>query len=140
MSAVSTITSDANLRDACGDADGGLDKVARVLAARRVDDLPALDQSALTNALRDAGAPYVWPRAWIASAGDEKSIDDALTQWLAGEHPTGTRRCGVARGKNKKGETVVAAVEVDALANLAPLPMHSHVGSWLTVDSRLLVS
>jgi uncharacterized protein YkwD len=139
-SSISTITDDATLRDACGGVDGGLDKVARVLAARRVDDLPALDQSALTNVLRDSGAPYVWPRAWIASAVDEKSIDVALTQWLAGERPNGTRRCGVARGKNKKGETVVAAVEVDALANLAPLPMRSHVGSWLTIDSRLLVS
>ncbi len=134
------ISDDSKLRDACGGVDGGLDKVARVLAARRVGDLPALDQSALTNVLRDNGAPYVWPRAWIASAADEKSIELALTQWLASEHAIGARRCGVARGKNKKGEMVVAAVEVDALANLAPLPMHSHVGSWITLESRLLVS
>ncbi len=138
--AISKITDDAQLRDACGGVDGGLDKVARVLASRRVDDLPALDQAALTNALRDSGAPYVWPRAWVASSGDEKSIDAALTNWLGAEHPIGTRRCGVARGKNAKGEIVVAAVEVDALANLSPLPMHSHVGSWLTVESHLLVA
>lgn len=138
--AIATVTDDTKLRDACGGGDGGLDKVARVLASRRVGDLATLDQAALTNVLRDSGAPYVWPRAWVASAGDEKSIDRAFTQWLASEPPIGTRRCGVARGKNKKGEMVVAAVEVDALANLSPLPMHSHVGSWLTVEARLLVS
>jgi uncharacterized protein YkwD len=135
-----TIIDDAKLRDACGGVDGGLDKVARVLASRRIDDLPGLDQAALTNVLRDNGAPYVWPRAWVASAENETSLDAALSKWLAQEHAIGTRRCGVARGKNKKGEMVVAAVEVDALANLAPLPMHSHVGSWITLESRLLVS
>jgi hypothetical protein len=139
-SSTSKITDDASLRDACGGADGGLDKVARSLASRRIDDLPTLDQAALTNVLRDSGAPYVWPRAWVASSNDEKSIDAALTKWLAAEHPIGTRRCGVARGKNAKGESVVAAVEVDALANLSPLPMRSHVGSWLTVESHLLVA
>jgi uncharacterized protein YkwD len=137
---IASVIDDAKLRDACGGVDGGLDKVARVLASRRIDGLAALDQSALTNVLRDNGAPYVWPRAWIASAADETSLDAALTKWLATEHTSGTRRCGVARGKNKSGETVIAAVEVDALANLSSLPMHSHVGSWLTVESHLLVS
>ncbi|MEO8875900.1 MAG: hypothetical protein ABI461_09955, partial [Polyangiaceae bacterium] len=133
------VAGDAMLRDRCGGVDGGLDKVARVLAARRIDGLAALDQGALTRALRDVGAPYVWPRAWIASAADEKSLALALAKWIDAEKSVGVRRCGVARGRDKNGDLVVAAVAVDALANLEPLAMHSHVGSWLTVDSHVLV-
>jgi len=137
---VAPIQDDARLRDRCGGVDGGLDKVARVLASRRIHGLTALDQAALTDALRVVGAPYVWPRAWIASASSEASLEQALTTWLGTEKKLGVRRCGVARGRDKSGAWVVAAIEVDALADLAPLVMHSHVGSWLTIDSHLLVA
>ena len=127
------------LRDACGGADGGLDKVARALARRRVSGLTAIDQTALVDLLRENGAPYVWPRAWVASARDAHALERALATWTAAERVAGKRRCGVARALDASGSIVLAAVEVDALADLAPLAMRSHVGSWLTLDSRLLV-
>jgi uncharacterized protein YkwD len=37
------------------------------------------------------------------------------------------------------GTQVVAAVAVDALADLAPLPVRAHAGQWLEVDARMLV-
>lgn len=143
--AVPIVTNDDALRAACGGADGGLDRVARTLAERRIGGRAALDQAALTSLLRDDGAPYVWPRAWIASARDDHSgpatqrLAAALATWATTERPLGVRRCGVARGTNAAGETVIAAVAVDALADLAPLPIRSHVGSWLSIDSRVLV-
>lgn len=127
------------LRDACGGTDGGLDKVARALVARRALGLAAIDQPALVNLLRENGAPYVWPRAWVATARDAHALERALAGWSSAEAAVGKRRCGVARSRDASGSIVVAAVSVDALADLAPLAMRSHVGSWLTIDSHLLV-
>ncbi|MGH7282674.1 MAG: CAP domain-containing protein [Polyangiaceae bacterium] len=138
--AMPQIDYDAKLRDRCGSADGGLDRVARALVLRRMQHLPAIDQGALVDLLRDHGAPYVWPRAWVATAHDTTALDLAFGTWSKAERAIGVRRCGVVRSKDATGATFIAAVEADALADLSPLPIHAHVGTWLTLDSRLLVA
>lgn len=135
----SEITNDDALRAKCGGADGGLDLAVRELAAKRLRGEAAPDQTTLDAMLRDHGAPYVWPRAWIASARDEATLEAALGNWVHAGHEHGARRCGVARARAANGEVVLAALVVDAFADLAPFAMHAHVGSWLSVDARMLV-
>ncbi len=45
----------------------------------------------------------------------------------------------MATGIGPDGTEVVAAVALDAVADLAPLPVRAHVGMWLTVDARVLL-
>jgi len=51
----------------------------------------------------------------------------------------GERRCAVARGTGPDGVSVVAAVAVDALADMAPLPTTARVGQWVTLQGKMLV-
>src|SRR5262249_4788814 len=49
------------------------------------------------------------------------------------------RRCGLARVRTTDGKLVVAAVAVDAVADLAPLPTTARPGQWITLEGTLLV-
>jgi uncharacterized protein YkwD len=60
-----------------------------------------------------------------------------LDEWSGTFGDGGERRCGVARATSSDGSEVIAAVAVDALADLSPLPMRAHSGTWLTVDASL---
>lgn len=129
------------LQRACGVSEAGLRRVAKKLVERKLLELPYLDTDGLSFALRASGEPHVWPRAWIVSARalDQDSLVSKLTTWRQSFHDAGERRCGVATGYAADGTRVVAAVALDALADLAPLPSSSHVGTWLTVDARVNV-
>jgi uncharacterized protein YkwD len=105
-------------------------------------DLPSLVLDGLTLAQRVNGEPHVWPRAWIVSglALDHETTVKKLAAWRTTFHDIGERRCGVAIGYAPDGTQIVAAIALDAVADLVtPVPVKTHPGTWLTVDAKLLV-
>jgi uncharacterized protein YkwD len=122
----------------CGEADAGLEEVARRIAERQVRGLPGLEMPEVEFALRASGLPYVWPRAWTVEGRSlaKGEVEARMQRWLETFHDGGQRRCGVARASHA-GNEVLAAVALDALADLDPLPSHARAGEWLTVGARL---
>src|ERR1700728_2662887 len=126
---------EAALQKHCAAFEGGLHAVALRLVERKIRGLPYLDLDGLSFAQRAAGEPHVWPRAWIVSgrALDHDATLGKLDAWRASFHDIGQRRCGVATGYAPDGSEVVAAIALDALADLAPLPVRARSGTWQTV-------
>lgn len=131
------------LQRKCGVLEAGLGVVARQVAERKARGEPYLDVDGLALALRAAGEPHVWPRAWIVSGKaplDAQDTHAKLEAWRRSFSGSGERRCGVATTRAPDGSEVVAAVALDVLADLVvPLPTRSHAGSWLTIEAKLLV-
>jgi len=120
----------------CPDGDGALRTVAAQLAARTV---AADDTEAITYALRAAGGPHVWPRAFLLEG---KSIDLAeaktrMKAWLATFRQPARLRCGIVTQQSAERE-VVAAVAIDAQADLAPVSVRARTSSWVDVDAKIL--
>src|SRR5580704_2193200 len=132
---------EADLQARCGNFEGGLRAVALRLVERKIRGLPYLDLDGLSFAQRAAGEPHVWPRAWIVSgrALDPESTLKKLDAWRESFHDLGQRRCGVATGYADDGSEVVAAIALDALADLEPVAIRIRSGTWQTVDAALLV-
>jgi len=130
---------DKPLYELCGQRDLGLVRVAAAVVGRKVDRVSPPSQRQLLQLLRAAGVPQLWPRAWaLAGDHDEAVIAATMQRWLAKKgHPVGARRCGVARGVDASGEPIVAAVVVDALADLSPLPMRVRAGRWMSLEATL---
>jgi len=57
----------------------------------------------------------------------------------AGARALGDRRCGIAAGATSDGTPLVAAVLVDAVAELSSVPVRVRRAQWVPVDARLLV-
>ncbi len=132
---------EADLQRVCGRSEVGLRAVATLLVARKLRELPYLDADALAELQRVAGEPHVWPRAWIVSgrALDHDETRQKLAAWGTTFREPGERRCGVAIGYGQDGTEVIAVIAVDAEADLAPVPIRTHVGAWMPIDVRLLV-
>lgn len=131
----------ASLTRLCGGSDAALTEVATRSAKRQLDGSSLLGADELAFNLRVSGDPHVWPRAW-SIAGEALEDDDVARRvkaWIAPWKTLGTRRCGVALVKGADGTTVIAAVAVDALADIAPLPTTARVGQWITLDGTMLV-
>ena len=129
------------LLHACGEADTALIAVAAQLVDRRSEAGSELDVDTISYALRAAGAPYVWPRAWLFSGG-EGEVDAAKTRmqrWLGGFSDGGARRCGVVVRHEANARMTVAAVAVDVLADLEALPTRARIGQWIEVRAQLRV-
>lgn len=142
VSAAELTDQELELQRACGTSEAGLRRAAKKLVERKALELPYLDTEALSFALRASGEPHVWPHAWIVSARalDQDSLVTKLTVWRRSFQDSGLRRCGVATGYSQDGTRVVAAVALDALADLTvALPTTTHVGTWLTIDARVNV-
>jgi uncharacterized protein YkwD len=133
---------ESQLESACGVGERGLRTVAVRIVQRKLLGLPYLDEDELNFAQRVAGEPHVWSRAWIAAgrALDQATTLARLVAWRNSFRDGGERRCGVAIGFAADGSEVVAAVALDALGDLAPLPVRTRTGLWLTVDATLRVS
>jgi uncharacterized protein YkwD len=131
----------APLLAACGAADSALGEVAARAARRQIEGAPLPTAEELAFDLRAAGAPQVWPRAWSISgqALDEEQVGARLRAWSAQRLTVGVRRCGVARAAAPDGTSVITAVTVDALADLAPLPASARVGQHVTIEGSMLV-
>jgi uncharacterized protein YkwD len=124
----------------CGASDRALYRVAERVAAREALGKSLLDTSEITFALRSAGAPYVWPRAWtLRGEHDAETERVKLEQWLASLAAEGEKRCAVASLRANDGQRIFAAVAVAALADLEPLPTRARVGTWLDLRAVLLV-
>jgi len=133
---------EADLQRACGAPEQGLRAVARVLVERRAQGLGYLDPDGLTFAQRASGEPHVWPRAWIVSgrAMDHVASLKKLVAWRQSFRDEGVRRCGLASGYAPDGTQIIAAIALDAIADLTrPLPVRTHAGSWLTVEARVTI-
>ncbi len=134
---------ETELQNKCGVSEAGLRRVAERLLRRKTLDLPYLDLDGLTFAQRVSGEPHVWPRAWIVSARamDHEATVKKLEQWRASFHDIGERRCGLASGYAPDGTQIIAAIALDAIADLTTaIPVRTHVGSWTSIDAKLLVS
>ncbi len=133
---------ETTLQAACGVSEEGLRRVAKQLVLRKTLNLPYLDLDGLTFAQRASGEPHVWPRAWIVSghAMDHEATVKKLAAWRQTFHDIGERRCGVATGYAPDGTQIVAAIALDAIADLTlALPTTTHVGTWMTIDARVNV-
>ena len=124
----------------CGVGDAALADVARHVLADKLRGARTPDSDALAFALRVAGEPHVWPRAWVVSgrALERDALEKRLDAWTQTLHDVGVRRCGAALGTAQDGTEVAVVVSVDAMADLAALPVRARVGQWLTVDARVL--
>ncbi len=129
------------LSSACGEADAALIAVATQLAEQQTEVSGELDVDAVSYALRAAGAPYVWPRAWLfyGSEGEVETAKARMQRWLGSFSDGGTRRCGVILRHEPGSRISVAAVAVDALADLEPLPTRARIGQWIEVRATLRV-
>jgi uncharacterized protein YkwD len=131
----------AALMAACGAPDSALVEAAGRMARHQADSGATLRADELAFNLRAAGDPHIWPRVWtIAGQGlDDGDLGRRLKAWIAPWHTLGTRRCGLARVSAANGNEVVAAVAVDALADISPLPTTARVSQWLALDGVMLV-
>jgi len=128
-----------DLARACSTRDAALDRVAAFVAAHETNGAPA-DAETATDALRAEGAPYVWPHIWLLSG--QRLGDGAparFGEWLAALPRVHELRCGSALVRGPRAE-VAAAVAVDVLADLEPLPTNARPGAWLDVRARMLVT
>ncbi len=135
------VAKQAPLLALCGGSDAALTEVARRSAHLQLDGSALFGADELAYNLRASGDPHVWPRAWsiAGQALDEEDVARRVKAWIAPWNTLGTRRCGVSRVTGADGMTVIAAVAVDALADLAPLPTTARVGQWITLDGSMLV-
>src|SRR5262249_6785346 len=101
--------------------------------------LSANDTEALAQALRVVGEPHVRPRAWMLQGRsiDRSDANARLAAWLGSAH-VGLLRCGIARAV-RPGPEPVAAVAVDAQADLLPVPRRARPMSWIDIEARALV-
>ncbi len=124
----------------CGAGDRALQRVAERLASREAAGKSLLDTSEITFALRSAGAPYVWPRAWTLRGVDDAETERAKVEsWLSSLEGEGDVRCAAASAGTNDGGKAFALVAVRALADLEPVPTRVRVGTWLDLRARLLV-
>jgi uncharacterized protein YkwD len=120
----------------CRELDGALARVALRIASGQM----GTDSADVVDALREAGAPYVWPRAWSLSGRnlDMAAAKQRLDAWLSGFVAPNHLRCGLASTRTH-GETVYAAVAIDAIADLSALPRRVTQPTWLDFTAEILV-
>jgi uncharacterized protein YkwD len=134
-------TRDVPLYALCGSSDAALQAVAKRNLASLLDTGSLLPSDDLSFTLRAEGDPHVWARAWSVSSQvlEEDDITRRMKGWIAGFTSLGERRCGIARGTRRDGASVMVAVGIDALADMAPLPTSARVGQWLKLEGTMLV-
>jgi len=124
----------------CGPGEVRLGDTARAVVGRKLRGLPIPEIDDIELLQRASGEPHPWPRVWTAAVppAPEATLRK-LDAWLAEQPAPERRRCGVASGVGADGRTVVAVVAIDALADLAPLPIRARTGQWLEVEARMRV-
>lgn len=114
--------------------------LASEVARRQVRGEPTLDVSELVARLRTQGGPQVWPRVWsLEWTGTAPTDPDAsFERWLDAASSGSPWRCGLA-AERLGARQVVAAVVVETLADLEPLPLEVRLGQWLRLRAHALV-
>lgn len=120
-----------------------LSQVAAAIASAKARSAPIAEVADVSTLLRVLGGPHVWPRVWTLEMRepDAERVREAWSSWwssVAAGDAAGERRCGTALVESGDGRTIMAAVVVDALADLAPIPLRARTGQWLRFDARLL--
>ncbi len=127
------------LSDACGRGDAALHDVAAFVAEyqARHGDPPSLDE--VNFELKRRGSPYVMPRMWTATTSGVPKAEllDAVQTWAKARPSRGQVRCGAASFDGPK-EHQLALLQVDVLAELAPLPTRVEAGAWLELEVGFL--
>lgn len=137
----STNPKESALLALCGPADTALMDVASIVAKRQLDGAHGLTADELAFALRAAGDPHVWPKAWSLS-GENLDDDDIATRFktfMSTARTLGKRRCGVARQQGAGDASVATVITVDALADISPVPTSARVGQWINLEGVMLV-
>lgn len=129
-------TRDRDLDAVCPDGDIALRTVAAQLAAHTV---AADDVEAITYALRVAGDPHVWPRAFLLEG---RSVDPTeakarIKAWLGTFRQPARLRCGIVTDRSGDKD-VVAAVAIDVQADLVSIPVRARPSSWIDIDAKVL--
>lgn len=132
---------EAALLALCGPADTALMDVAALVAKRQLDGAHNLTADELAFALRAAGDPHVWPKAWSLSGTnlDDADVLSRLKTFMSSTRTLGTRRCGVSRQKGQGDDGAATVITIDALADLMPLPTSARVGQWINLEGVMLV-
>jgi uncharacterized protein YkwD len=130
------------LEEKCGRTDAALAKVARQVLAEPGFGLDINDVDRVGFALRAAGAPYVWPRAWSLVVPNTADMQTLVAQrfdaWMGTFNDGGERRCGFAIASTAEASKL-AVLAVDALADMVqPLPTQARTGQWVELRVRLL--
>jgi uncharacterized protein YkwD len=129
----------AQLAGLCARADAGLNRVAARLAENQVSGGGMLDTEQVTHELRAAGVPQVWPRAWaMVGKPTPSQASEGLSNWLHSFSEGGERRCGIGMAKLDDGRDVISVIALDAMADLAPIPVRARLGQWISVKATLL--
>lgn len=128
--------------DACGVGDASLHEVAEWLARHFGEHQEAVSLDHANFELRRQGAPYVMPRLWSAqmSPFDGKLVADSVGKWARQRAALGELRCGVGAAELPDGTYGVVALQVDVLAEVAPVPTTISSGSWVEFQGELLVA
>lgn len=125
----------------CGPADAALMDVASIVAKRQLDGAHSLTADELAFALRSAGDPHVWPKAWSLSGEnlDDDDVTSRFKTFMDSTRTIGKRRCGVARQQGVGDAAVATVITVDALADISPVPTTARVGQWINLEGVMLV-
>jgi uncharacterized protein YkwD len=125
----------------CGEPDEALERVAARVARHEERGLPEYDAAELAFALRAAGSPHVWPHAWTLS-GENLTSDEVaahFSRFASSFGDGGVRRCGIVELAGTGKRRTVAAVVVDSLADLDPVPTEAHAGEWIRFSAAMRV-
>lgn len=129
--------------DLCGTGEQTLHDVAQAVAEYRDAEGEPPELEWTLHRLRRRGAPYVEPRVWSALLRDDADADaqrqlaGRIERW-ARRTPRGELRCGVGEVARSDGKRVLVLIQIDARADLAPLPTHVEPGRWLDFEARLV--
>lgn len=120
------------------DADAGLRRAAEAMLDEYVRTSRLPSSEALEFALRAAGVPYLWVRAWAATGPDATAIDAAWAQFGRTLTPDGNWRCGRAVA-TRQNTTSALGLVADVLADVSPVARRGRVGQWLPFVAQLHV-
>lgn len=126
---------------ACGKGDVALHEVAQLIANAEAEtgEAPSMDEVGFH--LRRTGSPYVMPRLWSATmsgVGQEELVGH-IEEWSKMTPSVGELRCGVGLHRAANGSQTVTAIQVDAVADMKPLPTKVNTADWVELNAKFLL-
>ena len=125
------------IRATCGPPSEALNRIAREVALRSLNRLPAWNMLELQQRARLVGEPHPGARAWSLRAESLEAavVIERMEAWMATFPDRDDRLCGVATAKDSTLGESVAVVFVPVFADLlAPITQHVPRSCWITVD------